>query len=87
MRNVRNNLMKTLSAFVFVFCFVALAFGAKALTAQEKLEKGQSYYEEGNYDRAMEYFLDVFVEGNIEQINTANEYVDMIHFKRGGVSV
>lgn len=86
MRNVKSNLIKVLSVFVFVSCCVAFAFAAKVLTAQEKLEKGQSYYEAGNYDRAMEYFLDVFVEGNIEQINTANEYVDMIHFKRGGVS-
>ena len=60
----------------FVISSVAIAaFAAKALTAQEKLEKGQSLYEAGDYDKAMNYFLDVFVEGNIDQMNIANEYV------------
>ena len=86
MRNNKRSFVKFLSAFFVVFGFAVMAFGAKALTVQEKLEKGQSLYEAGNYDQAMDNFLDVFVEGNIEQINVANEYVNMIHFKRGGVS-
>ncbi len=84
--NNKRSFIKFLSAFFVIFGFVVMAFGAKALTAQEKLEKGQSLYEAGKYDLAMDNFLDVFVEGNIEQINVANEYVNMIHFKRGGVS-
>ena len=83
---IKDNLIKVLSVFLVVSSFVAVAFGAKALTVQEKLEKGQSLYDAGNYDEAMDSFLDVFVEGNAEQINIANEYVNMIHFKRGGVS-
>lgn len=84
--NNKSKLIKSLSVFCVLCSFVAVAFGAKALTAQEKLEKGQSLFEAGDYDKAMDNFLDVFVEGNIEQINIANEYVNMIHFKRGGVS-
>ncbi len=84
--NNKSKFIKFLSV-CFVLCaFAVFAFAAKALTAQEKLEKGQSLYEAGEYDKAMDNFLDVFVEGNIEQINIANEYVNMIHFKRGGVS-
>ena len=82
----RSNLIKGLSILFVICSFCAAAFAAKALTVQEKLEKGQSLYEAGQYDAAMDNFLDVFVEGNIEQINIANEYVNMIHFKRGGVS-
>lgn len=84
--NSKNNLLRVLSVFLVISSFAAFAFGAKALSVQEKLEKGQSLYEAGDYDGAMDNFLDVFVEGNIEQINIANEYVNMIHFKRGGVS-
>ena len=84
--NSKSNLLRVLSVFLVISSFAAFAFGAKALSVQEKLEKGQSLYEAGDYDGAMDNFLDVFVEGNIEQINIANEYVNMIHFKRGGVS-
>ena len=84
--SVKSNLVKGLFIFVAVTVFAAGAFGAKALTAQEKLEKGQQLYLDGKYDEAMDNFLDVFVEGNVEQINMANEYVNMIHFQRGGVS-
>jgi len=87
MKNIKRNLVKVLSVFFVISSVAIVAFAAKALTAQEKLEKGQSLYEAGDYDKAMNYFLDVFVEGNIDQMNIANEYVDMIHFKRGGVSV
>ena len=87
MKNIKSNLVKVLSVFFVISSVAIAAFAAKALTAQEKLEKGQSLYEAGDYDKAMNYFLDVFVEGNIDQMNIANEYVDMIHFKRGGVSV
>lgn len=87
MKNIKSNLVKVLSVFFVISSVAITAFAAKAVTAQEKLEKGQSLYEAGDYDKAMNYFLDVFVEGNIDQMNIANEYVDMIHFKRGGVSV
>lgn len=83
---IKSSLIKILSVSFVVCSFVLAAFGATALTAQEKLEKGQRLYEAGDYEHAMDNFLDVFVEGNIEQINIANEYVNMIHFKRGGVS-
>ena len=86
MIHIKSSLIKVLSVFCVVCSFALAAFGATALTVQEKLEKGQRLYEAGDYEHAMDNFLDVFVEGNIEQINIANEYVNMIHFKRGGVS-
>lgn len=86
MMNNKKNLVKFLSTLFVISGFVVMAFGAKALTAQEKLEKGQSLYEAGEYEKAMDSFLDVLMEGNMEQMNTANEYVNMIHFRRGGVS-
>ncbi|MDR1124198.1 MAG: hypothetical protein LBL61_06415 [Elusimicrobiota bacterium] len=53
--------------------------------AAAKLEEGKKYYAQKNYDAAMDSFVDVFVNGNSQQIAEANEYVNMIHFAMGGV--
>ena len=84
MLNIKSSFKK--SVFMALsLCFVfTVAYGA-ALTPAQKLEKGKELYEQGKYDDAMDNFVDVFVSGNAEQISEANEYVNMIHFKRGGV--
>lgn len=54
-------------------------------TAEESLSQGKKLYAEGRYADAMDNFIDVFVSGNPDQISEANEYVNLIHFDRGGV--
>ncbi len=54
-------------------------------TAEESLSKGKKFYAEGRYSDAMDSFINVFVSGNPDQIAEANEYVNLIHFDRGGV--
>lgn len=84
MPNIKNSLTK----YIFValsLCFVFTAAYAASLSVEDKLNKGKALYEEGKYDDAMDNFIDVFVSGNPEQISEANEYVNLIHFKRGGV--
>lgn len=53
--------------------------------AEESLSKGKKFYADGRYEEAMDSFIDVFVSGNPDQISEANEYVNLIHFDRGGV--
>ena len=53
--------------------------------AEEALSKGKKLYADGRYEEAMDRFIDVFVTGNPDQIAQANEYVNLIHFDRGGV--
>lgn len=82
------NIKSCLKKYIFValsLCFVFTAAYGATLTPAEKLEKGKELYEQGKYDDAMDNFVDVFVYGNADQISEANEYVNMIHFKRGGV--
>lgn len=86
MSNSKNNFGRLILAVVAVcFAFSVTAFGAVE-TAQDKLEKGKKLYTEGKYDQAMDSFIDVFVQGNNEQIAEANEYVNMIHFSMGAVA-
>lgn len=53
--------------------------------ADESLAKGKRLFADGRYEEAMDNFIDVFVSGNTDQIAEANEYVNLIHFDRGGV--
>lgn len=73
------------AAFCLCFVFTLTAY-SEAQTAQEKLDLGKQFYNEGKYNQAMDNFIDVFVQGNSDQIAQANEYVNMIHFSMGGVA-
>lgn len=84
MPNIKNSVKKCLFV-ALSLSFVFTAVYAAAMTAEDKLNKGKMLYEEGKYDDAMDNFIDVFVQGNPDQIAQANEYVNLIHFKRGGV--
>ena len=71
-----------LLGFCFALSSLLLASGNRA---EESLAKGKRLYADGRYEEAMDSFIDVFVSGNADQISEANEYVNLIHFDRGGV--
>lgn len=86
MSTSKNKFVKIiLTVLCLSFVFSAVGFAAQE-TAADKLEKGKQLYNEGKYDQAMDNFIDVFVQGNSEQISEANEYVNMIHFSMGAVA-
>jgi len=58
---------------------------AYAASAAKNLAKGISLYEKGETSSAMDYFIDVLVDGDAEQIAEANKYIDLIHRNVGGV--
>ncbi len=58
---------------------------ASVTDAEEALSKGKRLYADGRYEEAMDNFINVFVTGSTDQIAEANEYVNLIHFDRGGV--
>lgn len=67
-------------------CLVIPSFlAAFENNAEDSLSKGKRLYADGRYEEAMDAFIDVFVSGNTDQIAEANEYVNLIHFDRGGV--
>ncbi len=72
----------TLLAVSVVFCGSLFALDNKA---DESLARGKRLFADGRYEEAMDNFIDVFVSGNSDQIAEANEYVNLIHFDRGGV--
>lgn len=58
---------------------------AYAASAAKNLAKGISLYEKGETSSAMDYFIDVLVDGDAEQVAEANKYIDLIHRNVGGV--
>lgn len=71
---------------LFSLCFVLTPFlFALENNAEESLARGKRFYADGRYEEAMDNFVNVFVSGNSDQIAEANEYVNLIHFERGGV--
>ena len=71
---------------LFGLCFVLTPFlFALENNAEESLARGKRFYADGRYEEAMDNFVNVFVSGNSDQIAEANEYVNLIHFERGGV--
>jgi len=72
---------------VVLFCF-ALVSGTDLLAAAnaaKQLAKGISLYENNKSDEAMDYFVDVLLNGNQTEIATANKYINLIHNQRGGI--
>ena len=56
-----------------------------AASAAKQLEKGISFYNQNKDDKAMDYFIDVLVSGNEEEVARANRYIDLIHNRMGGI--
>ena len=69
-----------------LFCF-ALTSGSDvfAASAARQLAKGIDLYEQNKDDEAMDYFIDVLVSGNKEEVAQANKYVELIHNRIGGI--
>ncbi len=56
-----------------------------AASADKQLQKGIEAYRQNDTDQALEYFIDVLMDGNNEQVAQANKYIDAIHNKIGGI--
>ena len=71
---------------VSVLCF-ALTSGSVVFAASpaRQLAKGIALYEDNKDDEAMDYFIDVMVSGDKDQIAEANKYVELIHNRMGGI--
>ena len=56
-----------------------------AASPAKQLAKGISLYEKNKDSEAMDYFIDVMVHGDKEQVAEANKYVELIHNRIGGI--
>ena len=64
---------------------LATAQTVQAASAERQLQKGIEAYQKNNNDKALDYFVDVLMKGDTEQVATANKYIDAIHNKIGGI--
>ncbi len=74
--------------YVLVFMlglFVISATEVVAASAARQLSKGISLYNDGENEKAMDYFIDVLVNGSAEEITQANQYITLIHNRIGGI--
>ncbi len=71
---------------VSVFCF-SLTSGSVVFAASpaKQLARGIALYEDNKDEEALDYFVDVMLSGNKEQIAEANKYVEKIHNRIGGI--
>ncbi|HAM43211.1 MAG TPA: hypothetical protein DCP52_05235 [Elusimicrobia bacterium] len=56
-----------------------------AASPAKQLAKGISLYEKNKDSEAMDYFIDVMVHGDKDQVAEANKYVELIHNRIGGI--
>ena len=56
-----------------------------AASAEKQLQKGIEAYQKNNNDKALDYFIDVLMNGDNEQVSQANKYIDAIHNQIGGI--
>ncbi len=64
---------------------VLFASALWAASAEKQLEKGINLYNQNKGTEALDYFIDVMVNGNSEQVAEANKYVNLIHNSMGGI--
>ena len=71
---------------VSLFCF-SLTSGSIVFAASpaRQLAKGIALYEDNKNEEAMDYFIDVMVSGDKDQVAEANKYVELIHNRIGGI--
>ncbi len=74
------------------WCVLALTGGlflatlpGEAASADKQLQKGIEAYQKNDNDKAMDYFIDVLMNGDSEQVAQANKYIDAIHNQIGGI--
>ncbi len=56
-----------------------------AASAAKQLEKGKQLYAQEKDDEAMDYFIDVLVNGSRAEAEEANSYINLIHSRIGGI--
>ncbi len=74
--------------YVLVFLlglFVISSTEVVAAAAAKQLAKGISLYNDNKDEKAMDYFIDVLVNGNAEEVAEANKYITLIHNRIGGI--
>ena len=70
---------------VFLCAFFALGAAVAPTTPAEKLEKGIELYENHQDEEALDYFVDVMINGTRDEMNTANKYLNLMHDRLGGI--
>ncbi|MBR4355641.1 MAG: hypothetical protein IKP96_03625 [Elusimicrobiaceae bacterium] len=80
-------MMKTnkILLFFLVGLFLMSTTVVWASGAAKQLSKGISLYDANKDEKAMDYFIDVLVNGTAEEIATANKYITLIHNRIGGI--
>jgi len=56
-----------------------------AASAAKQLEKGKELYAQNKDEEAMDYLVDVLVNGSRAQADEANQYINLIHSRMGGI--
>lgn len=73
----------------FVVCLFAFcALGAAKFvptTPAEKLEKGIELFNNRQDEEALDYFVEVLMTGNRDEMRTANTYLNLMHDRLGGI--
>lgn len=74
---------------ILVALLVLSLTGGSALFAApssaKQLEKGIELYEANRDSEAMDYFIDVLVNGSRTEVDEANKYINLIHNRMGGI--
>ena len=81
-KQIKISTAVVLSVLAIATVFFNTAFAA---SAAKQLEKGISLYNDNRPNEAMDYFIDVMLNGTAEQVSQANRYVNMIHNQIGGI--
>lgn len=83
--------MRMLHATKVKFIVTLLAFSLVcgpalfAASPTKQLEKGIALYEENRDEEAMDYLIDVLVNGSRVEVEEANKYINLIHSRMGGI--
>lgn len=83
MRNL--NVMKVKSLAVLLALLLPGSAALMAASAASQLEKGKQLFAENRDEDAMDYFIDVLVNGSRAQTEEANQYINRIHNRIGGI--
>ena len=78
---------KIFKIFVFTLCCVmcAASMPLSAANMAKKLDQGIALFNENKDQEAMDYFVDVMVNGSREEVAKANQYINAIHNRLGGI--
>jgi len=79
-----KNLWVVLAGF-FAFAAAHAATIVPPPTPAEQLEKGIELYNNHKDDEALDYFVDVMINGSREEMNLANRYLNLMHDRVGGI--